>query len=348
MIDHPLRKACDKLDIEGVSTDSFRRTALTLKVSSKKYKRMVSQTIAQTKIAESGIQILGSVLDKFNQKDIEKEIQKIDTLPSVFPYPEYIVGHRTMYPLWNQSGDINDANICHYEGISKITRIGTELSHIREVLTNTFYLEHLKVARINKHFSGLFGFAHRDYSDNQAKTESFYTRIHIPIKTQMGCWHAYNSELYHMDYGEIWLHDGSIVHAPCNFSSETRLHILLDFDYEVPLENLFRDKSVLSPSYPIDEANRDTFHEKDLEQILRLSEIVNSYNFKDIAGIVGKVPFKKKVNCALSYDWLIEIAKRSGNAELIEKSKMVKFFFVGRTNSATASKLGTVPQFRFF
>jgi hypothetical protein len=310
---------------------------------------MVSQSIfTQEKISNSGVQVLGDVLDKFNQNEIAKEIQRLDTLPEVFPYPEYSVGHRTSYPIWNQSGDIGNANIYNYEGNSSITSIGIALPHICEVLTDTFHLEYLKIGRINKYSSGAFALPHRDYSDNQKKADSFYTRIHIPIQTQLGCWHAYDAELYHMQFGEIWLHDGSIVHSACNFSSEARLHILLDFDPEVVVEDLFKDKSVLSLAEPRDRSNREIFGNKDLEQLLKLADVIDPYNFKDITAVLCKVPFTKKVACSAPYDWLIQIARASGNAELIQKSEMAKPFFIQRKNPATVSEAETVPQFRFF
>lgn len=297
-----------------------------------------------------GVQIIGDVSHKLNQLDVEKELQVLKSFPDVVPYPEDIVGLQRSYPLWNKLGVKNNANVCGYEGTAKITEIGIKLTHISQMIKSTFNVNLLKLCRLNEFTSGTFTFPHLDYLDGYQNVNETYSKIHIPLKTQKECWSSYEEEVYHMKFGEIWLHDTHVVHSAANFSPETRFHLILEFAPTIPLEDLFIDKTVLTSSKKPESAPREPFTEDDLNHILNLAKVIDHCNFKDITALLGKIHFQKKVNCVLTYDWLEKIAEKTQDAKLIQKSKMAKYFYIGPREllAKGESESNSIPQFQFF
>ncbi|NES81685.1 MAG: hypothetical protein F6K63_31335 [Moorea sp. SIO1G6] len=239
------------------------------------------------------------------------------TFSKNLPYPEDAFGIYLTYPLWNHQGDSRNGNTYHYNGIPKITDIGNTLSHISAMITDTFNVNFLKVCRINEFLSGTFIVPHVDYLDGCQSSEKFFRRIHIPLKTQKESWNYYEAEVYHMQFGEIWLHDSYCCHSAGNFSSESRFHLILDVDPTIPLDDLFKDKAVFNSSHKLDPISREPFTNSDLNNILDLAKIINHLNFKEIVSLLSKIHFYKKVSSALTYDWLEKIAKNTKNRQLI-------------------------------
>ncbi|MGB3508776.1 MAG: aspartyl/asparaginyl beta-hydroxylase domain-containing protein [Microcoleaceae cyanobacterium] len=280
----------------------------------------------QTKL---GTQIIGDVFKKLNPVDVEQELLALKSILCPIPYLGVTVGVVRVYPLWNQLGDAGNANLYGYDGAAKITDIGIKSNHISQMVKDTFDVNFLKLCRIHELTKGAFLLPHRDYLDGCQQLEETYTRIHIPLKTQEKCWLAYEEELYHMGFGEIYLHDGSFVHSAGNFSSESRFHLILDFDPNIPLKDLFKDKTVLK----FKEAkvcDREPFSEGDLDDILNLAvKVINSYNFRDIFVLLSKIHFQQKVSCSLTFDWLQKVVEQTGNEQLIEMSKKTKQGYIG-------------------
>ncbi|NER34906.1 MAG: hypothetical protein F6J93_12945 [Oscillatoria sp. SIO1A7] len=275
-------------------------------------------------------EIIGNVLDRLNLLNLEEELLACQKIPPCVSYPDDFCGLLRTYPLWNQSGDPSDAYLYKYDGAAQITDIGIQLSHLSNLVKNTFNLEYLKLCRLHEYTSGTFFLPHRDYLDGSEEIGEIYTRMYIPVKIQEQCWNSYEQEVFDMELGDLVFHNGSLVHSVCNFSSESRFRLEFDFDPQIPVEDLFKDKSVLKLK-ELKSIPREPFSEQDLNKLLEFAgNIINCYNFKDIAVLFGKIHFQKNVNCALIYDWLEIVVEKTGNLDLLDLHKKTRWHLVDR------------------
>ena len=275
-------------------------------------------------------QIIGNVFEQLNWLKIEEELLACQKIAPCVSYPDDFSGLMRTYPLWNQSGAPKDAYLYKYEGAAQITDIGIKLSHLSNLVKNTFHLEFLKLCRLHEYTSETFFLPHRDYLDGSAEIGEIYTRMYIPVKIQEKCWNSYEEEVFDLELGDLVFHDGSLVHSVCNFSSESRFRLEFDFDPQIPVEDLFKDKSVLKFK-ELKSIPREPFSEEDLSNLLELAaKIINCYNFKDMAVLFGKIHFQKNVNCALIYDWLQTVVEKTGNSDLLELNSKTRWHLVDR------------------
>ena len=278
-----------------------------------------------------GTQIIGNLVDKLNLFNIHEELLVCQELVPCVHYPLDFAGLMKSYPLWNQFGDASDAHYRTYDGSAKITDAGIKLTNLANIVKNTFHLQFLKLCRLHEYTSGTFVIPHRDYLDDSQDITDIYTRIYIPVKIQEQCGNSYEEELYQMELGDIVLHDGSLVHSVGNFSSESRFRLELDFDNQIPLEDLFKDKDILK-SGCLKLIPRESLAQEYLDNVLNLAvQTINSYNFKDIVVLLSKIHFYKKVNCSLTYDWLEQVVKTTGNSDLLDMSNKFKWCMVDRS-----------------
>ncbi|NEO76037.1 aspartyl/asparaginyl beta-hydroxylase domain-containing protein [Moorena sp. SIO4G3] len=274
-------------------------------------------------------QQIGCLKKRIDFNLVEKELDLLKTFPICTGYSGYQVGCWQKFPLLNSQGNAQDGRYYSYEGSPKITEIGDKLAYLTSLVTDIFCLEFLKVADIFEMKSGSFLFPHRDALDNQEDFKTNFVRLHIPLKTSNGCFNSCGKHVYHLGPGEIWFHNGYAVHSAANFSPESRFHLVVAFPPGVPVDALFKDKSVTMLGKETISIDREPLTEADISGIYSLSSIINEYNFKEIVAVLGKLHFSKQVSSSLTYKWLQEITTATGNPKLIHKSKLVKEFFVG-------------------
>ncbi len=97
-------------------------------------------------------------------------------------------------------------------------------------------------------------------------------------------------------------------------------------DPGVPLPNLFRDRPALAAT--IAAASESRSANATLEAIYGLARIATELNFTLIADVLGTIHFEKHVGCAAMYDWLAEIAARSGNGALVRRAAEIERRFL--------------------
>ena len=284
----------------------------------------MNQEILEKKMNASA---LGRV--ELDQERLSAELKTVDSeFPFNISYNRYARGN----PGWkncvlrNHTGDYNDVTFQgSYPGMAKLTELGKQTPYINELIDRTFHLEHLKWARIFWCHNGLL-MPHRDYLDIE---DDDFSRIHIVLQTDLGARHSEEERCYHMRQGEIWFVDGKYVHCASAYSDRPRINVVMDFEPGIPYEELFKDKSAHDENIEPHWLDREPFTSKDLEDIYSLSKIATTSNWGDISAIVGKVHFHKDVTVHDVYDWLHEIASRSGNEVLVERSVEMKKFFIG-------------------
>ena len=269
--------------------------------------------------------IIGCIGNKINPSLLEKELNLLKSKQGYIGFGQDVVGILEVYPLWNSKGDAQDGQYSDYLGAGQLTKLGQQLEHIADLIKDTFFLKFMKFARIFELHGGACILPHRDYLE----LETSFTRIHIPLKTNDGALYANEMSAHHLRVGEIWLHEGNLVHSVINFCSDSRLHLILDFDSDIPIRDLFKDKSALIPKTKPMVITRKMITDEELSNLYNLNKILNFSNLKEILVILTKITFEKQFNPALVYDWLENIAIKTGNQRLILKSQEIKHHFIG-------------------
>jgi hypothetical protein len=95
------------------------------------------------------------------------------------------------------------------------------------------------------------------------------------------------------------------------------------------MPELFRDPACYRPSKSYELVRRDPFTSQDLEAIYKFCAVVSLKNRGQLFNLLGMVLFEKHVSCAALFDWLIEIAQRAHDAELIEWVADIKAAYIG-------------------
>lgn len=277
--------------------------------------------------------LIGWVANPLNLEAIEQDIFRLKSLPSIHAFSDYWVGTVRVYTLWNLDGNSKNGYYSEYAGAATLTETGSKLHRIKKIIEDTFYLKYLKFARIFELENGGFLLPHRDFLE----LENGFSRLNIPIKTNDQCFYSEDLVVYHMRFGEVWfVNNGKKVHSAINLSSQSRLHLILDFDNNIPLENLFKDKSAMKPPMKPKLIERESLTEASLKNIYNLNGIISNHNLQEIVSILGKIHFHKKTSPELTYTWLESIAEMTGDSALIKKSQKIKKFFIGPMKSSPA------------
>ena len=207
------------------------------------------------------------------------------------------------------------------------------LSYLDEVIERVFRTELLRRVWVFSAQRGGYIRPHRDWQG----IEPVFTRLHIPIQTNNQCFNSENDLVYHMDVGEIWFVDGSRPHSGGCFSDSSRLHLALDFVPQTNLTDLFRNHEEYRPSMLPRAISRRPFTAAHLSSVYSLAAVATDLNLTMLLDLLGAVHFEKQVDCAAVYDWLIEIAHRTGNPALIRRAEKIRMAYLGPTLLASAA-----------
>ena len=263
---------------------------------------------------------------EFDQSLLKDDLDVISSFSFNPIYSEYTRGTPGWQTcvLFNKDGDEDEAYFQSYKGHGQPTSMGRQLGYLMPLLLEVFDETHLKWIRI---FSVQNGFVmpHRDYLDVAKKN----SRLHIPINTDDSCLNSEDNYVYHMNIGEIWFLDAAKTHSACSLSSTRRLHLGLDFDGEIPLQDLFKKRSFFRTDLSPQIVPRDPIDNDFLQSIYGLSNLIHEANFDDISTLLCKLHFVNQVGCSDAYKWLREIAERTGNPTLIKRSAQMTQLFLG-------------------
>lgn len=270
-------------------------------------------------------QIVGFI--EIESKEIQRELDKIAQLEfNDTEYSEYVYGGWKNCVLRNATASYHDTTLREYEGYSKPTELAKNLDYVNSIVSKTFNLEYLKWLRIFICRQGVL-LPHRDYLG----MKKGFTRLHVPLQTDITCLHSEENIVFHMRVGEIWFLDATKIHSACSLSDSGRISLCLDFVPEVPIKELIKNYSIhdqgLLPKPCI--IDREVLSQRDLEDILAVSNRVNEDNFAQIVESLARVHFLKQVDAIEMFAWLIEIARNSGKKKLIEEALLIKQFANG-------------------
>lgn len=267
--------------------------------------------------------IVGSI--KIEAEALQKEVNKILQLEFNTEYADYVFGGWKNCVLWNGTGFHHDTTLREYEGQAQPTELAKNLDYVNSIVTNTFNVQYLKWLRVFVCQQGVL-LPHRDYLE----MEKGFTRLHMPLQTDLTCLHSEEDEVFHMRIGEIWFLDATRIHSACSLSNTARVSLCLDFEPEVSLNEIIKYYSTSSDCH-LPKAciiKREILRPEDLKTLFNFGSIVNEDNFDWIVESLAKIHFIKQVNATAMFDWLIQIAHNSGSKKLIQKALSMKKFAI--------------------
>lgn len=263
-------------------------------------------------------------------EEISKDLATINNFPIIEEeYSEFGTGIWKNNSLFNENGDFTDTQYRDYFSKGKKTELLTRIPYIDNLIEKNFDTTYLKMVRTRNLIDGII-LPHKDFVELNA-TKNNYLRIFIPLEDNLNSYHSDEHSVFRMQKGEVWVLNAAITHAAVNFSTESRIFLCLDFQFPKPVEpsEIFFDKSIYNPDIKPFTPNRKTLNSAYLNtKIEEFSALISMTNFKDILVELSKIHFHYQANVSQCYDWLIQIAEKSGIKEIINKTFLLKEYMV--------------------
>ena len=263
---------------------------------------------------------------KIDESLFLKELGIISDFKFSDTYKEFICGSWTSCMLYNRSGDPCDTAVFDYASQSIGTPYIARLSYINQLINAIFHISSLKFARLVLLGPNSVVIPHRDYLE----LNKDLLRFHIPLKTNDQCFNSEEDAVYHMAIGEVWYINATKIHSAGNFSSDTRMHLILDFDFSTSFSNILKDYRATAP-LQIPEANivkRSEFSRDFVEHLPILAKFMDIHTFYDIVSVLVKQHFYKKVHAAEMFDWLSLISEHTNEQQMREKISWLKKYCI--------------------
>src|SRR3990167_3066083 len=245
-------------------------------------------------------------------------------------YKEFICGEWKSCAIWNLSGVDNDVRIKDYQGQAQQTHLGKQLLYLNSMIKNNFNLQYLKYARLVILGSNSVVIPHRDYLE----LKQGFLRIHIPLKTSDACYNSEENQVYNLKKGEVWYLDASLIHSAACLADIDRLHLILDFSENIPIEQIFtsHNQEINFTTQPIERENIST---GTLNGIYHLASLIDLSNFFDVIGIITKLHFLKNISATDVFNYLKEIANLSQKKGVCEKVDWLERYCLTTRNEQT-------------
>ncbi len=277
--------------------------------------KLNTHCLSQIELDKSKLEYDLNVLGKFKFSD---------------PYGEFHFGRCVCCYLWNRDGNKDEPFLSNYIGNAQPTEYGKKLRYLADIVESNFNVEQLQFVRIAKLLPHSIIIPHRDYIE----LDNAFSRIHVPLKTDNNILFGDEHNVYNLKLGEVWYLDASNVHSIASFSSNERIHMILDFMPSSNIELLFKNplgNMIRESSYNVQ--IRPELSQQEQEAIDFLYHLIDPHNYKEILGILIRKYFQKNMPLSSVYECLLKLAQKSGNASLIEEvEKFVAYFLRVRSN----------------
>jgi putative nonproteinogenic amino acid hydroxylase len=263
--------------------------------------------------------IIGRI--ELDEESVRREVGLILSSHPDPGYTGYSFGTWNIYLLWNASGEVNDSTLREFEGPARITDLGRRLPYLSSLIECHFRTDRMKWVRAFLLRDGSI-VPHRDYLEFKKPL----TRIHLALLTDETSLHSEDEDVFQMRAGEVWYLAAGKVHSAASLSDFSRVVLCMEFDLdegEGP-EAAFRTPMAVAPEIAPRIVDRQPPSEEELAAIYGLGALVNESNYRDIVQLLSKVHFYKRAHAGAVYDWLLEIARRSGNQALVERTDAYK------------------------
>ncbi|AGF73818.1 aspartyl/asparaginyl beta-hydroxylase domain-containing protein [Corynebacterium halotolerans] len=264
-----------------------------------------------------------------DQKRLDDDLAYPAAVPRVEEeYDEFSSGYWKNLSLANSSGQADDTAYVDIDGSALTTEHGKNTPYLSELVNTVFDRDRVKMVRARNLIDAMV-VSHRDFVDLGEDNDRYF-RTFMVLEDNPQAFHSDSDTVIRMRPGELWYLDAAAVHSAVNFSSQSRQSLCVDFIFDGQRDeaSIFRDLSSYQPDLSPEIRERAAFT-SDLEQrLLRLSEVVNRRNFKDVLFLLSKIHFDYNVPGERTYDWLLDICRTAGDDQLIAKAEMVRDYMI--------------------
>lgn len=182
-----------------------------------------------------------------------------------------------------------------------------------------FEAEHIVSVRLFSARKAGFIRPHRDF----ASAAEPWTRFHVPLRTDLGSLNSEDDDVFHMSAGEVWLFDGGRPHGAIAFGRALRVHLIIDMSPGISLSRLFPSGDFQRNGRIGTKIERPPLSAAELDTIHALARWVTKENFAAVADALMPIHFRRHVHCSSAYAWMMELAERVGDADLIELGRQM-------------------------
>src|SRR6266540_1237104 len=209
-------------------------------------------------------------------------------------YSDYLIGGPwKSCMLWAPGGDSGDGVVTNYQYDqgATFTEYGRQLPYLQELITETVEPARLQFVRLAMVANSVI-IPHRDLLElkDLPETSRNAHRMHIPLVTNPSCFFNEGNVVFRMREGELWFLDASEIHSVASFSTEPRIHMMLDF-VEGPGELLkVEDARAGIPAGRV--VDRPPLPDRDRAALLRLADVLTMDTVNDVFSIVIKTHYR--------------------------------------------------------
>ncbi|QEP43089.1 hypothetical protein D5085_08165 [Ectothiorhodospiraceae bacterium BW-2] len=249
------------------------------------------------------------------------QLHESDYIPA---YSEYTIGSWRTAILMNQEGDSSSGEVIEYAGSAQATPLAKKLPHIMQVLSETFNMATIKLARIATIKKYGLILPHIDFVTFSKPCK----RYNIALISNDRCISIEEQTAYSMRSGEIWDLDATHPHSAANFSDEDRVSLIIDLE---PIDNekdYFNHPDKLAAAEPIRFIEREPLPAELKEHYLALAALMTRHNYRDILAMVAKLPFLWQMELTDVFEITQQICHRSGDRLLIDNIAKTKHAFL--------------------
>ncbi|ASG00184.1 hypothetical protein CEG15_08420 [Vibrio anguillarum] len=216
-------------------------------------------------------------------------------------YQEYAFGVWETLSIWNKEGTDGNAISKEYHGAAKKNTIGEKLTNINKLIEDNFDCSLIKSVRLLRSCKGGMILPHKDYLE----FEKGFTRIHVVLDIDETCLNSENGIVYQMKAGEVWFLDGNMLHSATSVSQKGKLNLMIDFEPNIPLGDLFTRGGVLDIPLHQEPVVRDlALEDSIINAFLTLNKHSGSHQVKEIMAMLNHMCFKGKLPHTAFYDVL--------------------------------------------
>lgn len=273
--------------------------------------------------------ILGKV--ELDNERLQQDLRALADVPRIEEeYDEFSSGYWKNLSLWNSSGKSDDSMYKDIDGPAVPTAHAASAPYLDSLIRRVFNQEIIKMARARNLIDAMV-VPHRDFVELEKDNEQYF-RTFMVLEENDQAFHSDNDTVIRMRPGEIWFLDAASVHSAVNFSAVSRQSICVDFAFDGPFseKEIFADPSIYDPNIKPDITHRETFTAEHRDKLVRLGDVIDKDNFKDVLFLLSKVHYRYDIPAAETYDWLVEACQLSGDDNLTERAVEVRDYMIGQ------------------
>lgn len=260
--------------------------------------------------------------------DLDSELSILDSHEYDGKYDAFTFGAWQSHVLANGSGADSDTAFRPHAGSLTLTELGKQLPNIMSLVSAHFPLDRLQWVRAFSLRDGIIA-PHVDFLE-WAKPG---LRVQVPLRTSDEALHSENDTVYGIRRGEVWEIHSTDPHSARSTSQTARLTLCLDFsDADAPLDI----RGTIPASEPIRVVERPEPTEAELAELIDAGRNFTLETMRAHFRPFAALHFDRRAHATAGFDWYIEAARRSGDADIVAKAEAFRTYCVEKRGDGEA------------